>query len=97
MTDTITVRLDVRGHGLPDLNYRGKRIVTPETITLIYLLDAPGPVNGIYPARVEVEGPCRGARPDSHGITRTCEWFYRAHPEFWPESLITFGAEHRPH
>lgn len=96
MTDTITVRLDVRKLGLPDINYLNKRIVTPETITLVYLVDKPGPVNGIYPARAEVEGPCRGANPGSRGPSRTCEWFYRKHPEFWPDWLIDFAAEHRP-
>ncbi|GAA0613975.1 hypothetical protein [Streptomyces crystallinus] len=96
MTDTITVRLDVRGQGLPEINYRNKRIVTPETITFVYLIDNPGPVNGIYPACAEVTGRCRSARGSTQGPRRTTECFYRAWPDFWPAWLITFGAEHRP-
>ncbi|WP_030892491.1 hypothetical protein [Streptomyces sp. NRRL S-1868] len=96
MPDTITKRLHVAEQGLPEITYRDREIVTPEIITLIYLPDSPGPVNGIYPGRAEVEGPSRGARPGMHGPPRSCIWFYRKHPNFWPAWLIDFGAQHRP-
>ncbi|MET7484047.1 hypothetical protein [Streptomyces sp. NPDC005538] len=97
MRDSITKRFNVKDRGLPDINSRNKRIVTPEIITLIYVPDDPGPVNGIYPVRVEVEGPCRRARPSQFPTPRrTTEWFYRNWPEFWPDWLITFAANHRP-
>ncbi|MEV6807322.1 hypothetical protein [Streptomyces sp. NPDC051132] len=96
MRETIIKRFDVEDQGLPEINYRNKRLVTPEIITLVYLPDDPGPVNGIYPVRVEVEGPCRGARPGGDGPARTTEVFHRVWPQFWPAWLITFAAEHRP-
>ncbi len=96
MTDTITIRINVSEMGLPDITYRNKRIVTPETITLTYLADDPGPVNGIYPVLAQVEGPCRGVHPGDQGPSRTTEWFRRGYPGLWPEWLITFAADHRP-
>lgn len=93
--DRITTRLHVQG--LPDITYRAKRIVAPQIITLTYLPDAPGPVNGIYPASAAVEGPCRAARPGGMRTpTRTTEVFYRAWPQHWPQWLIELGAENRP-
>ncbi|WTO35913.1 hypothetical protein OG399_16705 [Streptomyces achromogenes] len=96
MRDTITKRIHVKDQGLPEVNYRNKRLVTPEIITLIYVPDDPGPVNGIYPVRAEVSGPCRSPHPGGQGPAYTTEWFYRAWPQFWPDWLITFAAEHRP-
>ncbi|MEV7500613.1 hypothetical protein [Streptomyces sp. NPDC093018] len=96
MADTITIRLEVKDQGLPDITYRNKRIVTPEVITFIYVPDNPGSDHGIYPVRAEVEGPCRGARPGMRGPRRTTEWFYRNWPQDWPDWLIALAAAHRP-
>lgn len=98
MTDTVTVTLQAQGH--PDLLYRD-RIITPETITLVYRLDTPTPTpEGIYPIRAEVEGRARSARPTSIGMgrrrNRRAAWLYRTHPEHWPAWLIKLGAQHRP-
>ncbi|MEU0844297.1 hypothetical protein ABZ370_33145 [Streptomyces sp. NPDC005962] len=98
MTDIATVKLHVQGK--PEITYRARRIITPEIITFIYLLDAPEPVNGIYPARAEVYGPCRLVRPGKFSFNNpraNTQWFYQGWPEDWPAWLIDLGAEHRPH
>jgi hypothetical protein len=97
MTDTVTVTRRV--HGNPDVRGLGKSIITPETVTLVYRLDSPGPVNGIYPVRAEVTGPARSAQtnePHVEGIHDLTEFFDRDHPQHWPAWLIDIGAENRP-
>ncbi|MGQ4514855.1 hypothetical protein [Streptomyces sp. DW26H14] len=98
--DIITKKIRVADKGLPDIDYRSKRIVTPEIITLRFSVDNPGPVNGIYPVRAEVAGPCRSAHRGPRVMyatpAYTTEWFYRLHPQFWPAWLIEFGNAHRP-
>ncbi|MGW2507866.1 hypothetical protein ACWC0A_00310 [Streptomyces scopuliridis] len=94
-TDTVTVKLHV--HGKPDVRDLGKSIITPQTVTLIYRPDSPGPVNGIYPVRAEVTGPARSAHTGQRWPVRDMtEFFDRDHPQHWPHWLIDFGAEHRP-
>ncbi|MEW1724130.1 hypothetical protein [Streptomyces sp. NPDC093109] len=97
MNDTVTVTRHVRGK--PDVRDLGKSIITPETVTFIYRLDNPGPVNGIYPVRAEVTGPARSAHtnePYNDGRRDLTEFFDRDRPQDWPDWLIAFGAEHRP-
>ncbi|MFF8694969.1 hypothetical protein ACF08W_22495 [Streptomyces sp. NPDC015144] len=97
MTDIVTVKLDVQNK--PDIQYSCDFALTPQVITLIYRLDLPDPSpEGIHPIRAEVEGRAYKLRPTSMGMDRNrrCRWFYRAHPEFWPDWLIQLGAEYRP-
>ncbi|MFH8518246.1 hypothetical protein ACH4CE_24785 [Streptomyces gelaticus] len=98
MTDIVTVTLHVQNK--PDITYRrGSFALTPRVITLIYRLDLPDPSpEGIHPIRAEVEGRAYKLRPTPMGMdsSRRGRWFYRAHPEFWPDWLIQLGAEHRP-
>ncbi|MCM2391319.1 hypothetical protein [Streptomyces albipurpureus] len=97
MVDTVTVTRQV--HGKPDVRDLGKSIITPQTVRLIYRLDSPGPINGIYPVRAEVTGPARSAqtnKPHSDGIRHLTEFFDRDQPQHWPTWLIQLGAEHRP-
>ncbi|MFJ6185064.1 hypothetical protein [Streptomyces sp. NPDC092295] len=96
-SDIVTVKLRLQDR--PDIVYRDRTIITPESVTFRYLLDAPGPVNGIYPVRAEVYGPTRLVRPGAWGWNSPptrCTWFYRGHPEHWPAWLIDLGAQHRP-
>ncbi|MFE9538496.1 hypothetical protein [Streptomyces sp. NPDC006691] len=99
MRDTVTVKLHVQE--MPDIVERGGRfILSPEVISLVYRLDLPDPSDeGIYPLRAEIEGRARSARPTAIGMglrNRRAIWFYRAHPDLWPDWLIQLGVEHRP-
>ncbi|MYQ99969.1 hypothetical protein [Streptomyces sp. SID6139] len=96
MVDTITIRLEVKDRGFPDITYRNRRFVTPEVITFVCVPGNPGPGHGIYPVRAEVEGPCRGARPGMHGPRRTTERFYRGWPQDWTDWLIALASAQWP-